>query len=163
MLRCSLHKNPSSSLVSDCITAMAEGLQSSFYSHFLSLLWGDSDAAYLCSSSHVDSEWESFSYEITKVCTKYGRTSPTKSSTSRGTAWDFLISSKYHAQYRKRSSTSCASFLPMSYRASSTGFHSFLQDEHSSDVSFYIQFMRETLDTLHALYENLKLNTLRKQ
>ncbi|KAF8652488.1 hypothetical protein HU200_062821 [Digitaria exilis] len=35
-------------------------------------------------------------------------------------------------------------------------------DEHSSDVSFYIRFMRETLETLHALYENLKLNILRK-
>nr|CAB3465535.1 unnamed protein product [Digitaria exilis] len=36
-------------------------------------------------------------------------------------------------------------------------------DEHSSDVSFYIRFMRETLETLHALYENLKLNILRKE
>uniref|UniRef100_A0A804Q002 Anaphase-promoting complex subunit 1 n=1 Tax=Zea mays TaxID=4577 RepID=A0A804Q002_MAIZE len=36
-------------------------------------------------------------------------------------------------------------------------------DEHSSDVSYNIRFMRETLETLHALYENLKLNILRKE
>ncbi|WVZ98102.1 hypothetical protein U9M48_043581 [Paspalum notatum var. saurae] len=36
-------------------------------------------------------------------------------------------------------------------------------DEHSSDVSFYIQLTREILETLHALYENLKLNILRKE
>lgn len=160
MLRCSLRKNPSSSLVSDCITAMAEGLKSCFYSHFVSLLWGDNDAAGMCSSSHVDSEWGSFGYEISKVCAKYGQTSQYKSSISSSTAWEFLISSKYHAQYRKRSLTSD---MPMSYSTSSTGSHSFFQDEHNSDVSFYVLFMRETLDTLHALYENLKLNSLRKQ
>lgn len=163
MLRCSLRKYPSSSLVSDCITAMSEGLQMCFYSHFISLLWGDNDPACLSSSSHVDSEWESFSYEISKACARYERTLPTKSSTSSSTAWDFLIDSKYHAQYCKRSPISGTSFLPMSYGTSRTGFHSFLQDEHSSDASFYIRFMRETLDTLHALYENLKLNVLRKQ
>ncbi|XP_047093985.1 anaphase-promoting complex subunit 1 isoform X1 [Lolium rigidum] len=163
MLRCSLRKNPSSSLVSDCITAMAEGLQSSFYSHFVSLLWGDNDAASLCSSSHVDSEWEFFSYEVSKACAKYEQTSSTKSSTSSSTAWGFLINSKYHAQYCKQSSILGTSFLPMSYSTNSTAFHSFLQDEHSSDAAFYIRFMKETLDTLHALYENLKLNVLRKQ
>uniref|UniRef100_A0A0D9ZXX1 Anaphase-promoting complex subunit 1 n=1 Tax=Oryza glumipatula TaxID=40148 RepID=A0A0D9ZXX1_9ORYZ len=159
MLRCSLRKSPSSSLVSDCITAMAEGLQSCFYSHFVSLLWGDSDAAYLCSSSHVDSEWESFSYEVEKICAKYGQISPTKSSESPCTAWDFLINSKHHAKYGKQSRTT----LPMSYNTSSMSFHSFPQDGNSADVSFYIRFISETLDTLHALYENLKLNILRKQ
>jgi anaphase-promoting complex subunit 1 len=74
-----------------------------------------------------------------------------------------LINSKYHAQYCKQSSILGTSFLPMSYSTNSTAFHSFLQDEHSSDAAFYIRFMKETLDTLHALYENLKLNVLRKQ
>ncbi|XP_062231175.1 anaphase-promoting complex subunit 1 isoform X2 [Phragmites australis] len=163
MLRCSLRKKPSSSLVSDCITAMAEGLQSCFYSCFVSLFWGGSDAAYLYSSSCADSEWESFSYEIRKVCTKYGQTLPTISPTAPSQAWDFLINSKYHAQYCKQAPTSSNSFLPVSYSKCSTVFNSFIQDEHSSDVSFYIQFMRETLETLHALYENLKLNILRKE
>lgn len=163
MLRCSLRKNPSSSLVSDCITAMAEGLQSCFYSHFVSLFWGDSDASYLYSSSHADSEWEYFCYEIKRVCTKYGQTLPTKSPISPSKAWDFLINSKYHAQYCKRAPMSSNSFLPVSYGTHKTGFNPFLQDEHSSDMSFYIRFMRETLETLHALYENLKLNILRKE
>ncbi|KAJ1262414.1 hypothetical protein BS78_09G105800 [Paspalum vaginatum] len=163
MLRCSLRKNPSSSLVSDCITAMAEGLQSCYYSYFVSLFWGDSDAAYLYSSSHADSEWEHFSYEIKRVCTKYGQTLPSKSCTSPIKAWDFLINSKYHAQYCKRAPTSSNSFLPVSYSTCTTVFNPFLQDEHSSDVSFYIQLMREILETLHALYENLKLNILRKE
>ncbi|KAG8067808.1 hypothetical protein GUJ93_ZPchr0005g14946 [Zizania palustris] len=163
MLRCSLRKNTSSSLVSDCITAMAEGLQSCFYSHFVSLLWGDSDAAYLCPSSHVDSEWKSFSYEIEKICTKCRQVSPTKSSKSPCTAWDFLVNSKHHAQYCKLSPTTCTSLLPVSYSTSSTDFHYFPKDENSADVSFYIRFMRGILDTLHALYENMKLNILRKQ
>uniref|UniRef100_A0A0A9DXX7 Meiotic checkpoint regulator cut4, putative n=1 Tax=Arundo donax TaxID=35708 RepID=A0A0A9DXX7_ARUDO len=163
MLRCSLRKNPSSSLVSDCITAMAEGLQDCFYSHFISLFWGDSDAAYLYLSSHVDSEWEYFCYEITRVCTKYGQKLPTKSPTSSSSAWDVLINSKYHAQYCKRAPMSSNSFLPVSYGTCNTVFNPFLQDEHSSEVSFYVQFMRETLETLHALYENLKLNILRKE
>ncbi|CAM0955935.1 unnamed protein product [Alopecurus aequalis] len=163
MLRCSLRKNPSSSLFSDCISAMAEGLQSCFYSHFVSLLWGDNDAACLYSSSHVDSEWESFSYEVSKACATYEQTSSAILSTSSSTAWDFLINSKYHAQYCKQSTISGTSFLPMSYSTSRTGVPSFLQDEHSSDAAFYIRFMKETLDTLHALYENLKLNVLRKQ
>jgi hypothetical protein len=30
-------------------------------------------------------------------------------------------------------------------------------------VPYNIRFMRETLETLHALYENLKLNILRKE
>ncbi|KAL6620059.1 hypothetical protein ACP70R_035198 [Stipagrostis hirtigluma subsp. patula] len=157
MLRCSLRKKPSSSLVSDCITAMAEGLQSCFYSHFVSLYWGGSDAAYLYSSSHVDSEWESFSYEIRKVCTKYGETLPTISPTLPSKAWDFLINSKYHVQYCRRAPTCSNSSLPVPYSTCSTVFNSFVQD-----ASFYIQFMREILETLHALYENLKLNVLRK-
>ncbi|KAL6865049.1 hypothetical protein ACP4OV_016200 [Aristida adscensionis] len=163
MLRCSLRKKPSSSLVSDCITAMAEGLQSCFYNHFVSLYWGASDAACQYSSSHVDSEWESFSYEIRKVCTKYGKHLPTISPTSTNKAWDFLMNSKYHAQYCKRTPTSSNSSLPASYSTCSTVFNSFFQDECTSDVSFYIQFMRETLETLHALYESLKLNILRKE
>ncbi|XP_020395119.1 anaphase-promoting complex subunit 1 isoform X3 [Zea mays] len=162
MLRCSLRKNPSSSLVSDCITAMAEGLQSCFYNQFISLFWG-SDAAYLYSSSQVDSEWEFFSHEIKRVCTKYGQTLSTKSLTFPSKAWDFLINSKYHSQYCKRALSSSNSFLPVSYNTGKTVFNSFLQDEHSSDVSYNIRFMRETLETLHALYENLKLNILRKE
>ena len=161
MLRCSLRKNPSSSLVSDCINAMAEGLQSCFYSHFVSLFWGDSDATYLYSNSHVDSEWEYFSYEIKRICTEYGQTLPTKSPILPSKAWDFLVNSKYHAQYCKRAPTSYNSFLPVSYDTHKTIFNP--QDEHSTDVSYYIRFMRETLETLHALYENLKLNILRKE
>lgn len=163
MLRCLLRKNPSSSLVSDCITAMAEGLQSCFYNQFVSLFWGDSDAAYLYSSSQVDSDWEYFSHEIKSVCTKYGQTLSTKSLTSLSKAWDFLINSKYHSQYCKRALSSSNSFLPVSYNTCKTVFNPFLQDEHSSDVSYNIRFMREILETLHALYENLKLNILRKE
>jgi anaphase-promoting complex subunit 1 len=163
MLRCSLRKKPSSSLVSDCITAMAEGLQSCFYCHFVSLFWSISDASCQYSSSHTDSEWESFSYEIRKVCAKYGQTLPTVPPSSPSKAWDFLINSKYHAQYCKRTPTSYDSMFPVSYSTCSTVFKPFLQDEHSSDASFYIQFMKETLETLHALYENLKLNILRKE
>ncbi|KAA8539561.1 hypothetical protein F0562_026253 [Nyssa sinensis] len=47
IFRCTLRRSPSSSLADDCITAMAEGLSSTFYNHFLALLWGDGDLAYL--------------------------------------------------------------------------------------------------------------------
>jgi anaphase-promoting complex subunit 1 len=94
---------------------------------------------------------------------KYGQTLPTVPPSLPSNAWDFLINNKYHAQYCKRTPTSYDSMFPVLYSTCSTVFKPFLQDEHSLDVSFYIQFMKETLETLHALYENLKLNILWKE
>ncbi|XP_020086066.1 anaphase-promoting complex subunit 1 isoform X1 [Ananas comosus] len=164
MFRCTLRRTPSSCLVNDCITAMAEGLHLSLYCHFASILWGDNDSTILSNSnSYVDSEWESFSNEILKICTRYGSAPPKQSSGLPYTAWDFLISSKFHCQYLKQSSASCISVVHVPDSVGSEYTAAYIQDEPSQEVSFYARFLRETLDALHALYENLKLNILRNQ
>lgn len=61
MLRCTFRRYPSSSLANDCLTAMVEGLEANLYNHFVGLLWGNGDSAYLSKvDSLVDTEWESF-------------------------------------------------------------------------------------------------------
>lgn len=141
---------------------MAEGLHSSFYRHFASLLWGDDDSAYL-SNPLVDSEWESFTRAVMNICTRYGSLPSKLPSKLPDTAWDFLLDSKFHACYSKKASVSgislmsTASFRGADYTAAN------IHDEQNQEMSFYAQLLRETLDSLHALYENLKLDNLRKQ
>lgn len=61
MLRCTFRRYPSSSLANDCLTAMVEGLEANLYNHFVGLLWGNGNSAYLSKvDSLVDTEWESF-------------------------------------------------------------------------------------------------------
>ena len=46
---------------------MAEGLEPNLYNHFVGLLWGNGDSAYLSKvDSSVDSEWESFKFLLVK-------------------------------------------------------------------------------------------------
>ncbi|KAF3336966.1 anaphase-promoting complex subunit 1 [Carex littledalei] len=166
VFRCALRKFPFSCLVNDCITVMAEGLQCPYYTHFLSLLWGDNSSSYLAdSNSHPDQEWESFSSEISKFCNKFvhppsKRNYPARSQ-KETTAWDFLLSSRFHAQYRKQSS---ASLLPILADSSpSAGLYkcNYGREQGVEELSYYMQ-LGEVLDSLHALYESLKLNILRK-
>ncbi|XP_072985105.1 anaphase-promoting complex subunit 1 isoform X1 [Typha latifolia] len=163
IFRCSLQKNLSSSLVNDCIAAMAEGLHASFYSHFVGLLWGDSDFDCLSkSNAHVDLEWKFFMDEIIKICERYGLTQPKLPSSPPNAAWDFLISSKFHIRYCKQFLSSSIFVGPARDTAGVNFTTAYIQDEQDQEVSFYARLLRETLDSLHALYENLKLNILRK-
>ncbi|XP_073113376.1 anaphase-promoting complex subunit 1 isoform X2 [Elaeis guineensis] len=162
IFRCLLRRNPSSALADDCITAMAEGLHSSFYSHFASLLWGDDDSAYL-SNPLVDSEWESFTRAVIKICTRYGSLPPKQPSKLPDTAWEFLIDSKFHTHYSKKASVSGISFMSTASFRGADYTAAYIHDEQNQEVAFYARLLRETLDSLHALYENLKLDNLRKQ
>ncbi|KAJ3688112.1 hypothetical protein LUZ61_017276 [Rhynchospora tenuis] len=167
VFRCALRKYPFSSLVNDCITAMAEGLQNSYYTHFLSFLWGDSSSSYLADSdSHPDQEWESFSSEISTICSEHVNP-PLKRdnlmcSLKEKTAWDFLLGSRFHAQYRKQSSASLLSILADSEPIAGVYNCNYRREQGFEDQSYDSRFV-EMLKSLHALYESLKLNILRKK
>ncbi|KAI3988958.1 hypothetical protein MKX01_016529 [Papaver californicum] len=147
VFRCALRRSPSSSLANDCITAMAHGLHSNLYSHFLVILWGDGDSAYLSNAdSCVNSEWEAFGNTILQMCRKL-KFIPEKSSGGMlPSSWEFLLSSKFHKNYCKINSS-----------------RSNIGNKQIPDKSFYAQLLLETLDALHALYESLKWDNLRKR
>eukprot|EP00257_Ricinus_communis_P020956 XP_015580327.1 anaphase-promoting complex subunit 1 [Ricinus communis] len=164
MFRCALRRNPSSSLVKDCITAMAEGLTSSFYNHFLVLLWGENDSDYLSrADSTVDSEWDSFSSVILRMCVKSSATSLKPSNLLPVSSWEFLLNSRFHKNYTKLnfitgySSATSLSVGEMNSSGSNT------KDKQSSEESFYFDLLQGSLDCLHALYESLKLDNLRNR
>uniref|UniRef100_A0A2P2JSX6 Anaphase-promoting complex subunit 1 n=4 Tax=Rhizophora mucronata TaxID=61149 RepID=A0A2P2JSX6_RHIMU len=162
MYRCILRRSPLSSLVNDCITAMAEGLSSDFYNRFLILLWEDTD--YMSGTdSGVDSEWEAFCNTIFRMCGKYGANTQKHVDLQLHSSWDFLVNSKYHNNYRK---VNCFAgiFSEMSLDATKMDFTmANMEGKHSLEKSFFFELLVESLDSLHALYESLKLDILRKQ
>lgn len=146
MLRCTFRRYPSSSLANDCITAMAEGLEANLYNHFVGLLWGNGDSAYLSKvDSPVDSEWESFCCIILNI---FGKTTKSPQTHSRS-SWEFLINSSFHKKYSK---SHFMAGIDQSFSAS----------QHL-DTSHTVESLLEILDLLHAVYESLKLNHLRKR
>lgn len=164
IFRCAIRRSPSSSLTNDCITAMAEGLNSVAYNHFLLLLWGDTDSAYLGKNDvGVQSEWEAFCSTITKLCQESKPTTQNFPDSVSHSSWEFLINSRFHKNYRN------LSFVKEICPGKSTdqqGFNSFLSSEDQSqslEKSSYPELLMETLDTLHAVYETLKLDCLRKR
>ncbi|XP_050212163.1 anaphase-promoting complex subunit 1 isoform X2 [Mercurialis annua] len=164
MFRCVLRRSPSSSLVNDCVTAMAEGLSSSFYNHFLVLLWGANDSDYMSrADSTVESEWDSFSSVILRMCMKSSAVSPKPSRTLPLSSWEFLLNSRFHKNYAKLNFMSgyFSATPPNIGEIDSSGPN--MKDKESPEESFYVELLQESLDALHALYENLKLDTLRNQ
>ncbi|XP_065870277.1 anaphase-promoting complex subunit 1 isoform X2 [Euphorbia lathyris] len=164
MFRCALRRNPSSSLVNDCITAMAEGLSSSLYNHFLFLLWGDNDSEYLTrGNSTVDSEWDSFCSVILGMCGKPSASSQKHLSSPPCSSWDFLLNSKFHKDYTN------FNFITVISSEISTDMEERdcsrlnMEGEESSNKAFFSKILQESLGSLHALYESLKLDSLRKQ
>ncbi|XP_051140465.1 anaphase-promoting complex subunit 1 isoform X2 [Andrographis paniculata] len=162
--RCTLRRNPSSCLADDCISAMAEGLGSSLFGHFLGLLWGDDDSTYLLdASSSPDSEWESFCDVITKICDKSESSLQSLSDSVSSSSWEFLIRSKYNKQYVR------SNYIADAFPGLSPESHGFcisgatVADRQNTEQAFYLKFLPETLDTLHAVYETLKLDNLRKR
>ncbi|KAJ6350382.1 hypothetical protein OIU78_006531 [Salix suchowensis] len=168
MFRCTLRRSPSSSLVNDCITAMSEGLNSGFYNHFLVLLWGDSNSDYLSrADSCVDSEWNSFCNIILQMCRKPSAASQKHSdleNLEHHSSWEFLINSKFHKNYQKLNFISRVSSQKFPFdpeKMDSIGSN--MEGNQSSEKSFYFELLQESLDCLHALYESLKLDKLRKR
>ncbi|KAL6977481.1 hypothetical protein U1Q18_026280 [Sarracenia purpurea var. burkii] len=142
---------------------MAEGLSSNFYNHFLALLWGDGDSAYLSEAdASVYSEWESYSSIIKRMCTKSGTLQRFSDSISCS-SWDFLVNSKFHKNYCKTYIISGIS-TAMSHEVQGPDSpESYLDGAQTQENLFYPELMMEILDALHAVYESLKLNNLRKK
>ncbi|CAL9156743.1 unnamed protein product [Musa hybrid cultivar] len=161
IFRCSLRRNPTTSLANDCITVMAVGLQFSFYSHFATLLWGDFGSAYFFHSRpHTDSEWDAFAGAVMRICDRYGTRMQRQSPPVSGAAWEFLVNSKLH----RRHSIGRGIFSMNMPNCSGADYNdSQIQDEQNEGRPFYSQLLAETLDSLHCLYESLKLDKLRKQ
>ncbi|CAA2984556.1 anaphase-promoting complex subunit 1 [Olea europaea subsp. europaea] len=162
--RCAFRRSPSSSLTNDCINAMAEGLSPCFYNHFLVLLWADGSSAYLSKAdSSADSEWESFCSVIRLLCRKSNRSFQISSDSASHSSWEFLVKSRYHDKYCKHN------FIAGTFSRTSSGMQ--LSSSSGAAVgypqrtkeSYYMKLLTETLDSLHAVYETLKLDNLRKR
>lgn len=163
MFRCALRRNPSSSLTNDCITTMAEGLNSTFYNYFLVLLWGDSNSAYLSeANSDVDLEWNSFCSTIMQMGQKSSAISQQHLNPVPNSSWEFLLTSKFHKNYRKFNFITGISGTSLDVRGSNS-CGSNVDGKQILNESFYSELFKVTLDSLHALYESLKLDTLRKR
>ncbi|XP_047316183.1 anaphase-promoting complex subunit 1 [Impatiens glandulifera] len=154
--RCALQQNLSS-LANDCISAMAVGLSSRFYNQFLILLWASTDLGYPSEvAATVDNEWYSYSNAVMKMCGKSSPGLPEFADSSTGSAWDFLISSDFHKNYNRMS---------IAWSSAHTSHTSCLQFDtmQNSHNPFYHELLMETLDALHAVYESLKLDNIRKR
>ncbi|KAI0497371.1 hypothetical protein KFK09_020594 [Dendrobium nobile] len=163
IFRCTLRTNPTSSLANDCIMVMAEGLHSSSYNHVLSLLWGSGFSTNSQNNnSNSDSEWESFLSTAHKIIDLLQSSHPCFPKMPT-TSWDFLISSNFHANYGKQVSNSHLSVVSVLSSRDSRPTAVHVHDKKSREVLYYTQLLSEMLDSLHALYETLKLNNLRKQ
>ncbi|XP_048325794.2 anaphase-promoting complex subunit 1 isoform X1 [Ziziphus jujuba] len=163
IFRCALRRSPSSLLANDCITAMAEGLSSSFYSHFLGLLWKDGNSAYMAEADPgANSEWDSFCGIILQMCRSSVKSSKHFKSKPQS-AWEFLISSQFHKNFCKHNFVNGVSSVTSfdMQEIDSSGLN--LDGKQKLETSFYSELMVESLACLHAVYENLKLDTLRKR
>ncbi|PPD81551.1 hypothetical protein GOBAR_DD21537 [Gossypium barbadense] len=159
IFRCALHRSPSSSLANDSITAMAEGLSPSFYNHFLVLLWGDSESSCLSeANSTVDSEWSSFCDAIMQMCKK----SSAVSQETPESSWEFLLNSKFHKNYCKINSMIELSSGVALDRTGLDSMRSHIDGTKSSEKSFHFDLLMESLNSLHAVYESLKMDNLRR-
>ncbi|XP_027940557.1 anaphase-promoting complex subunit 1 isoform X2 [Vigna unguiculata] len=164
IFRCALRESPSSVLANDCITALAEGLCSSFYRHLLGLLWKDGDPAHSPEAEPiVDSEWNSFCHVILQICRKNRIISQKGSDSVPHSAWDFLISSQFHYNFCKVNSIFGMPCTVSLDQQESNFDRSFADDPQNSGKPFYTDLLRESMESLHGLYESLKLDNLRKR
>ncbi|CAN6805344.1 unnamed protein product [Brassica oleracea] len=157
IFRCALTGSPSSSLANDCIAAIAEGLRSDLYNLFLSLLWGDDNSGQKGSCVHF--EWESFCNIFLGICQKPTDVHLKQPKASSESSWEFLLNSNFQKTY--------------------SGFHSGIASNNSLNLEGTVPFgtktgggklpsksmelMVQSLDCLHAVYESLKMDNLRKQ
>ncbi|KAF2560548.1 hypothetical protein F2Q70_00014078 [Brassica cretica] len=157
IFRCALTSNPSSSLANDCIAAIAEGLRSDLYKLFLSLLWGDGYSDQKGSSIHF--EWEALCNIFLGICQKPTGVHLKQLKTSSESSWEFLLSSKFHKTY-SRFHSGITSVSPSDLEETAP-FCTETGSEERPDNSF--ELMVQSLDCLHAVYESLKMDNLRKQ
>lgn len=142
---------------------MAEGLSPSLYNHFLGLLWGDDDSNYVSTAnSSADSEWESFCNVITKICQRPNTISQLSDSVSNS-SWEFLTKSKYSQQYLRNNYVAGALSGLSSNLKESDSSDAIAIHTQNTDETFCHKLLTEILDSLHAVYETLKLDNLRKR
>ncbi|EFH47427.1 hypothetical protein ARALYDRAFT_487351 [Arabidopsis lyrata subsp. lyrata] len=156
IFRCALTGKPSSSLANDCIAAIAEGLRSDLYSLFLSLLWGDGHSDQKSSSIHF--EWEALCNIFLEICQKPTVVHLKQPKTSES-SWEFLLSSKFHKTY-SRFHNGITSINRLDLEGI-VPFDSKICSEETLGSS--CELMVQSLDCLHAVYESLKMDNLRKQ
>lgn len=162
MFRCALRRNPLSSLATDCISAMADGLNSNLYKYFLTLLWGDGKSTNIKeSNTNIDSDWNYFCSVILQMGRKPTPGAQQNLDVGTNSSWEFLLNSKFHKNYCKISFEAFSGTKLRVHRSdfSSSGVDSAqgIQDPFLSELCL------ATLDSLHAVYENLKLDNLRKR
>ncbi|XP_010543717.1 PREDICTED: anaphase-promoting complex subunit 1 isoform X2 [Tarenaya hassleriana] len=161
IFRCALTGGPSSSLANDCIAAISEGLRSDLYNYFLSLLWGDS---YSDPSSQRDSsihfEWDALSNIFLGICQKSRPIHQDQSRASPSSSWEFLLSSKFHKTYSRLHSGMICSRDPLDLEGI-VPLGSEIGGGETLGKPF--ELLMESLYHLHAVYESLKMDNLRKQ
>ncbi|KAF7828197.1 anaphase-promoting complex subunit 1 isoform X1 [Senna tora] len=163
MFRCALRQSPSSLLANDCITALAEGLSFSFYRYLLGHLWKDGDPAHLTvADSGVDSEWDSFCRVIMQLCRESNLMSQKHLTSVSHSAWDFLLSSQFHRNFCKINTISGISRAASLDQQETNSPSSAMDGTQISANPFNCELLMETLESLHAVYESLKLDNLRK-
>ncbi|XP_010423455.1 PREDICTED: anaphase-promoting complex subunit 1 isoform X1 [Camelina sativa] len=157
IFRCALTREPSSSLANDCIAAIGEGLRSDLYNLFLSLLWGDGHSDQQGSSIHY--EWEALCNIFLGICQKPTAMHPKQPKPSSESSWEFLLSSKFHKTY-SRFHSGITSINPLDLE----GIVPLDSKTDSEDIpASSRELMVQSLDCLHAVYESLKMDNLRKQ
>lgn len=158
MFRCAIRQGPPSSLLDDCVSAMAEGMRPSYYNYFLALLWGTGDPVH--PSRAGSSEWNCFSSILLKICHRGGATAG-ESETLYHTSWDFLVNSQFHQNYHMPISLNVISPSGAQNGLGCSMLN--LEAEPATDIAFHRELMMDSLDSLHAVYESLKMDNLRKQ
>lgn len=162
MFRCALYQNPSSSLVSDCVAAMSEGLTSNFYNHFLTLFWGGSSSSNLNKSEpSVDTEWGRFCGIIMQLVKRSEVFSEGTSSLKPALSWDFLNNSEFHRNYCKTTSLSWI-LSSVKLGTQELAHESSIEAKPNGNCSLNSELLIKILESLHAVYECLKLDKLRK-
>ncbi|KFK24970.1 hypothetical protein AALP_AA8G049400 [Arabis alpina] len=157
IFRCALTGDPSSSLANDCIAAIAEGLPSDLYSLFLSILWGDGYSDQKGSNIHFP--WEALCNVFLGICQKPTVVHLKQPKTSSESSWEFLLSSKFHKTY-SRFHRGITSINPLDLE----GIAPFDSQTVSGEIpGNSLKLMAQSLDCLHAVYESLKMDNLRKQ
>ncbi|KAH9317547.1 hypothetical protein KI387_019316, partial [Taxus chinensis] len=164
VLRCTLRADPVSLVMEDCINALEEGVSPSVFLYFLKSFWGQVFHSPLSEIDFkVDTEWENFSRLIMEW-TRNANYAYSVQEAKTNSAWDFLLCSKMHKKYIKDPSLT-GLLLSLSPQYSMSLSQSAQTDTKVSpeNSSFYEQSLVEVLGTLHAVYEDYKLDILHKQ
>ncbi|KAJ7525602.1 hypothetical protein O6H91_17G058400 [Diphasiastrum complanatum] len=164
--RCAVRLIQTSEITATCVTALAEGLCPSFYRFFLvSLVECRSEAWNLLETgaNGEDPEWSIFSYLIMQWLERCSNCLPEKGTDEPTTAWEFLLQSSMHNE----NVMSCNYFsFPLPQLPCLSELQTHYQqrckmESYSTEETSMRSILYDILETLHALYEDHKLDSLR--